>query len=119
MYSFTVVAQPVPKLRLAAPAPSAYLPLPCLPASLPSALPDATDFASVAVSGSLYELLMGCCPALDRDSVKKRFLVDVLAKRGHYPSAVERAFRAEFPSVYQIVRAINRDDHAAALNHWR
>jgi len=91
-----------------------HAPLP-LPACLPPALPDAVAFACVAVSGTLYERLMDGCFSLDRSSVKKRFLVDVLAKRGRYPSSVERAFRAEFPSVYRIVRAINRDDHAAAI----
>ena len=95
----------------------APLPLPPLPlpSSLPPASSDASDFASVAVSGRLYEQLMDGCPSLDRDSVKKRFLVDVLAKRGRYPSDLEQAFRAMFPSVFRIVRAINRDDHALAI----
>ena len=96
-------------------APPVCLPPLPLPASLPPALPDAADFADVAVSGLLYERLMECCPALDRESVKKRFLVDVLAKRGRYPSVVEQTFRAEFPSVYRMIRAINRDDHATAI----
>ena len=99
-------------------------PLP-LPVPIPSPRSDTAEFVSVAASGSLYERLMGDCPALDREFVKKRFLVDVLAKRGRYPSAVERTFRAGFPSVYRIVRSINRDDHAAAirllqrLESWR
>ena len=52
---------------------------------------------------------------LDRDVVKLALLRDVLAKRGRYPSAVENAFRDAFPTVYQIVRAVNRDDHGTLI----
>ena len=40
---------------------------------------------------------------------------DVLAKRGRYPSVVETAFRAAFPTVLRIIRAVNRDDHGELI----
>jgi len=52
---------------------------------------------------------------LARDAVKLAILRDVLAKRGRYPSAVESAFRAAFPTVYRIIRAVNRDDHGELI----
>ena len=48
---------------------------------------------------------------MDRDSVKKRFLVDVLAKKGSYPSGVEQALGEKFPSVLKAIREINRGSH--------
>jgi len=47
--------------------------------------------------------------------VKLGLLRDVLAKRGRYPSLVESAFRQAFPSVYRIIRAVNRDDHGELI----
>jgi len=83
-----------------------------LPAGLAALLPscDSSMFASVACDGILYELLMSCT-GLDRDSVKLAFLRDVLAKRGKYPSVVESAFQAAFPTVLKIIREVNRRDH--------
>lgn len=75
---------------------------------------DAALFADLACSGSLYEQLMALTN-LDRDSVKLRFLVDILAKRGTYPSQVEHAFRSAFPSVYRIIKSVNRDDHGELI----
>ena len=95
---------------------STYKHAPCPPPSLPSAalamLPssDADVFSVLASSGTLYEALMAAS-GLDRDSVKLGFLRDCLAKRGRYPSVVEDAFRAEFPTVHRIIREINRLDH--------
>jgi hypothetical protein len=72
--------------------------------------PDSSAFANLAVSGSLYETL-GSLTGLDRETVKVAFLRDILAKRGHYPSAVEQAFSVTFPTVYGFVRWVNRRDH--------
>ena len=52
---------------------------------------------------------------LSRDVVKRAFLRDVLAKRGRYPSVVESAFRAAFPTVYRIIRAVNRNNHGTLI----
>jgi hypothetical protein len=83
--------------------------------SFPSAdSPDADLFCDLACSGSLYERLMADT-GLDRDTVKKRFLVDVLAKRGKYPSAVEQAFRNAFPHVFKFITWVNRDNHAELI----
>ena len=91
-------------------APAGHLsPAPCLPPA-----PDAALFADLARSGDLYEQLMSVS-GLDRDAVKLRFLVDVLAKRGRYPSAVESAFRKLFPSVYRSIKRTNRDDHGELI----
>jgi len=68
----------------------------------------------LASSGLLYEELASLC-SRDRDSVKKRFIVDVLAKKGRYPSGVEEAFRARFPAVWDTIRQINRDSHCTLI----
>jgi hypothetical protein len=49
------------------------------------------------------------CTTVER--AKKRFLVDVLAKRGHYQSRIEDIFATEFPGVMAVVRAINNTNH--------
>jgi hypothetical protein len=52
---------------------------------------------------------------LDRDAVKLAVPRDVLAKRGRYTPVVESAFRAAFPTVLRIIRAVNRDDHGELI----
>jgi hypothetical protein len=108
----------VPKSRstykhTADPGPCPLPPCPWVP--WPSS-PDLLVFGKLATSGGLYETLMART-GLDRDSVKLAFLRDVLAKRGRYPSPVEQAFRAEFPTVYRFVRLVNRRDHAELIRH--
>ena len=51
------------------------------------------------------------CLNSDQDLV----LVDVLAKRGRYPSLVEDVFRKSFPNVYRVIKSINRDDHGSLI----
>ncbi len=97
--------------RRSLPLPSPAVPSPVLP--LPCPLPS-PDFAFLASHGRLYEFLAGAT-GLNRNTVKLAFLRDVLAKRGHYPSKVEQMFRREFPSVYQFIRAINREDHGELI----
>lgn len=46
---------------------------------------------------------------------KKRFLVDVLARKSYYPSPVEDLFRDEFPVVWQFIKDFNRGNHAALI----
>ncbi len=92
-------------------------PLPLLPPHCVALLPssDASMFATLASEGYLYEMLMGDT-GLDRDSVKLAVMQEVLAKRGRYPSsAFEKAFRTAFPTVYQIIRTVNRDDHGTLI----
>ena len=64
--------------------------------------------------GSFYGLLAERS-AVCRDDAKRRFLVDVLAKKGRYPSPVEDAFRAWFPNLWLFVNQINRDDHGTLI----
>jgi len=88
-------------------------PAPSLPLSLPSASSSSaspSSFSELASSGCLYEELASLC-SRDRNSVKKRFLVDVLAKKGKYPSEVERAFRQKFPAVWEMIQQINSESH--------
>jgi hypothetical protein len=94
-------------------APVLPLSLPPLPA-VPSFCIGSEVFRETAANGALYELLMEPT-GLNRDSVKYRFLVDVLAKRGRYPSRVESAFRQLFPSVSRFIKSVNRDDHGALI----
>ncbi len=93
------------------------------PASPPSPVPLPSDstspptpdsFPSLVFSGLFYDSLMKAT-GLERDRVKLGFLRDVLAKRGRYPSTVEQAFRQTFPSVYDYIRAVNRNDHAELI----
>ena len=83
-------------------------------------------YCELVQSGSFYDYLLAqlpTCPNLTRDEVKKRFLVDVLAKRKanargvEYPSVVEDCFRRLFPSVYRYIREVNRDgwEHAKMI----
>lgn len=80
--------------------------------SLPSSLlpSSVAPFLKCVSSGLLYEELAEKCDR-DREFVKRRFIVDVLAKRGRYPSRVENVFRGLFPEVWRAVREINRDSH--------
>ena len=106
--------------------------LPVIPVSpeLPRLLPctsssaDASRFIDTVLDGRLYEVLLEECHSrglsLDRSALKRRFLCDVVAKRNanasgaEYPSVVEDAFRALFPTVYSLIRAINKNgrEHA-------
>ncbi len=74
----------------------------------PSTSPD--SFFEVASSGEMYDQLADSydCP---RDHAKRKFLVDVLAKRGWYPSDFEDTFRDLFPIVWKFIREFNRDSH--------
>ncbi len=101
---------PVP--RPLCPLPS--LPSPPLAAAAAGPSPSLDAFASLVACGRLYERLMDLS-GLDRPSVKLAFLRDVLAKRGRYPSFVERTFRREFPDVYAFIHAVNGNDHAELI----
>lgn len=67
-------------------------------------------FASVAASGILYDELAEAFGG-DRKFVKKRFLVDVLAKKGTYRSKVEDEFRFRFPEAWETIQKINGSSH--------
>ncbi len=77
---------------------------------------DLECFRSLACRGVLYDVL-GYRWELSRRKVKKRVLVDVLAKGKEYPSEVEKRFRQDFPSVYRAIRTINRGDHSTLIRH--
>ena len=86
---------------------------PSLPPSL-SLLPGpalaSASFAFVAVSGMLYDGLAEAFGG-NREFVKKRFMVDLLAKKGDYPSAVENEFRNRFPEPWETIQRINETSH--------
>jgi len=52
---------------------------------------------------------------LTREQAKKRFLVDVVAKRGGYPSSFEDAFREAYPTVHGAIRRINYKNHCSLI----
>jgi len=83
------------------------LPLPRLSLPPPASV---VSFAGLSSSGLLYDELAELCKR-DRDFVKRRFLVDVLAKRGKYPSDVEDEFRKKFPDAWEAIQRINRTSH--------
>jgi hypothetical protein len=79
---------------------------------------DFRHYCDLVQRGELYEFL---CAELarrgqvvDRETVKRKLLSDVIAKRkanrwgAEYPSAVEDAFRQAFPTAYRFVRRANR-----------
>lgn len=79
---------------------------PCLPPPLSPFSPPVVDFVEIATSGVLYDSLAASA-GLSRPFVKKRFLVDVLAKKWRYPSEVERVFRERFPDVWEWIQTVN------------
>lgn len=81
---------------------------------LSSSCPPSSSFLALASSGTLYEDLAEAC-GMDRESAKKRFLVDVLAKKGRYPSDVENAFRGRFPEVWGAIQEINHRSHCELI----
>jgi hypothetical protein len=96
-------------------------------------------FCELVTSGSLYEYLAEeCCKAGvalpeekrdARDWCKRRFLVDLLAKRTvateddqrvgkrrtDYASDIGRVVFSRFPRIYDAVKAVNREDEAAMI----
>jgi hypothetical protein len=103
-----------PKHRKGTPWPPSLL----LPRVFPSlSLPVGSGFdlyRDVVLTDDFYGVLSDVA-GVDRSSAKKRFLVDVLAKDGDYPSVVEDAFRREFPDIHGFIQAINRCDHATLI----
>lgn len=85
----------------------------------PPGLADSELFRQLGQSGKLYEYLAAELLKygidMPRETLKRRFLCDVLAKRkanqhgAEYPSEVEDTFRKLFPSVYGFIREVNRD----------
>ncbi len=75
---------------------------------------DVERFRELSCRGDLYDWLgLRCNPEVK--NVKRRVLVDVLAKRGSYQSDVEDQFRRDFPTVYAAIRFINRHDHGELI----
>ena len=78
--------------------------------------PSVRDFMSLVQSGEFYDFMVERLwgSGISREEFKRRFLCDVLAKKGRYPSEVESVFRELFPAVYHFIRAENRNgrEHA-------
>ena len=78
--------------------------------------PSVQDFLSLVQSGQFYDFMAERLreSGISREEFKRRFLCDVLAKKGRYPSEVETVFRELFPPVYRFIRDVNRDgrEHA-------
>ena len=72
---------------------------------------DFVRYRSLAQRGQLYDFMMGEMPGknISREEIKQRFVTDILAKKGQYLSEVEKLFRELFPTVYEFVRATNKD----------
>lgn len=83
--------------------------------------PDFIAFEDLVLGGLFYEKLVALCRLRGfclltsaeeaRSWVKKRFMRDVLAKRGDYLSDFEEVFRANFPSVHGFIRSVNCQNH--------
>ncbi len=74
------------------------------------------NYLSLVQTGRFYDFMVGQLrdSGIGRDEFKRRFLADVIAKKGRYSSIVEDAFQRLFPSVYGFIRCVNRDgcEHA-------
>ena len=80
---------------------------------------DIGSFGNLVQMGEFYEFMVvklsnRSCPVFTRNEVKERFMKDILAKRGNYPSLVEDLFCELFPTVYRFIRHVNKDgsEHA-------
>ena len=85
---------------------------------------DFRHYCDLVQRGELYEFLIEELAErgviMDRETVKRKLLSDVIAKRkasrwgAEYPSAMEDVFREAFPTVHRFVRQVNRDgwEHA-------
>jgi len=100
---------------------------PCLPACSSFVSDCEIDsLLSLSKSGCFYNHVAFAASA-SREFVKKRFLVDVLAKRiwrrdrsgrlvrRDYPSGVEDTFRELFPGVWAFIRDFNAQDNGALI----
>ncbi len=69
-------------------------------------------YQSLVQTGELYDFLENALLtrgiSISREKLKKRFLTDILAKKGQYSSSVEKLFRELFPTVYCFIQATNR-----------
>jgi hypothetical protein len=93
--------------------PSLLLPRVCPSLSLPVGS-GFEHYRHVVLADDVYSILADVA-GVSRTEAKRRFLVDVLAKDGDYPSDVADAFRREFPDIHGFIRAVNRDDHATLI----
>lgn len=75
---------------------------------------DFLEWLSLVSDGSVYDVLSDSL-GLDRDTVKHGMLVDVLAKKGDYPSVIEDAFKLRWPTVYGFIRRTNRKSRAELI----
>ena len=73
-------------------------------------------YLSLVQTGRFYDFMVERLRdrGISRDEIKRKFLADVIAKKGRYPTVVEDKFRELFPSVHRFIRRINRDglEHA-------
>ncbi len=81
--------------------------------ALPSPLAHHSARTELCSAGE--EKTPGRARALSRQQIKKHLMRDVLAKRGTYPSDVEGAFKELWPTVYEYVRLVNRQDYKRML----
>jgi hypothetical protein len=74
--------------------------------------PDLLRFRQLVSDGLLYEHLQEILRERDheftREQLKRRFLCDVIAKKGRYPSVVEDTFRGAFPTIATFISRVNQ-----------
>lgn len=88
------------------PAPSVPFRRPC-----PSVNEHDVDHFCDVVRDDVYTFLSDLW-GLSRDDSKVRFMKDVVAKRGSYPSEFRERFALEFPSIVDFIDWFNEDSHA-------
>lgn len=71
---------------------------------------DFDHYLDLVQAGGFYDFLVDHLQnrGIDRDAVKQKFLSDVIAKKGKYPSIVEDCFSQCFPNVYRFIRWVNK-----------
>lgn len=76
---------------------------------------EVAEYVSLVQSGAWYEELMKAFPNYTRKEIQTKFLADVVAKCGTYPSEVEDYFRYRFPTIHAWIKRFNHFDHAALI----
>ncbi len=109
--------------RIAGRVPDSYrvrglIPAPCVRARrlCPFLYDDDVQRFRDVVGDDVYSFLSNLW-GVSREESKVRFMKDVVAKRGAYPSEYRKRFTAEFPSIVEFINWFNLDSHANLVRY--
>jgi hypothetical protein len=90
-----------------------FLPV-VVPLLSPSAAREIGSYRDLVCGGDFNEWLVEAT-GLPRNEAKRRFLIDVLAKYGRYPSDVEKCFRDRFPRIHGFLLSLRAQDYRTTI----